>query len=262
MGFNGDAVKELSERVLRPLAVDDMIIAPPNWTAKHKNEIFKHPLLPQAAPAAKAIQVATLGAVRDYLKANRDELDLSKLMVHVETPNRVAIGSVLRTPARDREVFLVATAVDMTEGFVGKFLSTDEFNIGLQVRFLPPIGEHDVTNQRNALIQMVSSIRTEQSTEATDNGLSQTLEARAGVVMKSHTQLPNPVTLTPFRTFRDILQPSSPFVLRAQAEAGELPELCLFEADGGTWKLTAIERIHNWLKTELASITPDVAILA
>lgn len=252
---NGEAIKELAERLHKPMEIGDVIVAPTNWTAKHKNEIFKHPLPPQAAPAATAIKVSTLGAVRDYLKTNRDQLDLSKLIVHVETPHRVSVGSVLREPARDRELFLTATAVDMTDGFVGKFQSAEDFNVGLMVRF-------EDANQRDALIQMVSSIKTEQSAEAIDNGVSQTLEARAGVHLKSHTQLPNPVNLTPFRTFRDILQPSSPFVLRAKAEAGALPQLCLFEADGGAWKLSAMARIKDWLEIELKDLSAAVAILA
>lgn len=260
--MNGEAVKELAAQFAAPQFTDDGMHAfPPNWQIRHINEIVK----PEPAkPAAKALQVSTLGALRDYLKANRDKLDLSTLMVHVETPNRVTVGSALREPARDRELYITATAQDMTDGFVGKFQSTDEFNIGLMVRFLPPVGPNDVTNQRDALIAMVSSVRTEQSTDAIDDGITQRLEARAGVALKSHQQLPNPVTLAPFRTFRDILQPSSPFVLRAQADAGEMPELCLFEADGGAWKLIAIQRVHDWLKTELAadSATAVVAIVA
>lgn len=251
---NGEAVKEFAERVHRPVEFSDVIMAPPSWTATHKNALAKPaPAFP--LPKATALQVSTLGALRDYLKANRDGLDLSKLMVHVETPNRVTVGGVLREPARDRELYITATAQDLTEGFVGEFHSAEDFNIGLLVRFLQ-------ADQRDALIQMVSSVKTEQSAEAIDTGVSQTLEARGGVVLKSHQTLPNPVQLSPFRTFRDILQPSSPFVLRAQAERGELPELCLFEADGGTWKLTAMQRVRDWLEIELKDLSPSVALLA
>jgi hypothetical protein len=256
-GFNGEAVKELSERVLKPVQLGDVVVTPPNWTSRHVHELAKPaPAFP--APKAAPLHVATLGALRDYLKENRDGLDLAKIMVHVETPHRVSVGSVLREPARDREIYLTATAIDMTEGFVGKFHSAEDFNIGLMVRFVEPV-VGDQLNQRNELIQLVSSVKTEQSTDVIDTGLSQSLEARAGVVMKSHQQLPNPVTLVPFRTFRDILQPSSLFVLRAKADAGKLPELCLFEADGGSWRLTAIDRVRDWLEHELP---PEIAVLA
>lgn len=251
--IDGTAISEIANLAQRkPIELGGLIVRPNDWTAEDANGLKKpepaHPL-----PAAKALQVQTLGALRDYLKANRDELPIGKLMVHVESANRVTVGSALRAPARDRELYITAAAQDLTEGFLAKYHSAEDFNIALQVRFTD-------AEQRNALLVAVSSVKTEQSAEAIDNGVSQTLEARGGVVLKSHVSLPNPVTLAPFRTFRDILQPSSPFVLRAKAEQGDLPSLALMEADGGTWKLTAIERIHDWLKTELGDL--DIAILA
>lgn len=259
--INAEAVNAVATHVQRPIELDSVVVVPPNWTAKHKNELAKaDPAF--AKPKCAALQVATLGALRDYLKANRDGLDLSKIIVHIETPNRVTVGSILREPARDREIYLTATADDMTKDFVGHYHEPSDFNIGLMVRFLPPIGPNDVTNQRDALITVVSSVSVEQAAEATDTGMTQTVTSRGGVTLKARQDLPNPVTLAPFRTFRDILQPSSPFVLRAQADPGSLPELCLFEAEGGTWKLLAIQRIHDWLKNELKDLQTEVAILA
>lgn len=249
--MEGAVIQELAERLAKPqVLVEGAVIAvPEKFKLVDPNEVIK------PSPAAKAIKVSTLGALRDYLVTNRDALALDKLIVHVETPNRVSVGSALRSRSRDREIFITAEADDMTNGFLGKFHSSEDFNIGLQVRFV------DV-DQRRELLELVSSVKTEQSAEAIDNGISQTLEAKKGIVTKMHVNLPNPVTLSPFRTFRDILQPSSPFVLRANADRGELPELALFEADGGTWKLTAISRIKDWLAIELASVTPALAILA
>ena len=62
------------------------------------------------------------------------------------------------------------------------------------------------------------------------------------------------VTLKPFRTFREIEQPESEFILRYQNRNGI--EAALFEGDGGCWKLDAILRIKEWLsdKTEIPVI--------
>lgn len=250
--IDAEAVESIAEALHRPEQLGDVIVAPPNWVAKHKNELMK-PDPAFAGPKAAALKVSTLGALRDYLKANRDGLPIDKLLVHVESPNRVTVGSALREPARDRELYITAEADDLTVGFVGKYQTAEDFNIGLQVRFVD-------ADQRASLLNLVSMVKIEQSSQALDNGVSQTLEARAGVALKSHETLPNPVTLTPFRTFRDIVQPSSLFVLRANADAGKLPQLALFEADGGTWKLSAIQRVHDWLRHELGTL--DIAILA
>src|SRR3990167_350169 len=244
--MEGAVIKELAERLRKPeLLSDSVIAAPGDW------KFYDPAALVQPGPKAAAIKVATLGALCDYLTANRDGLPLDKLIVHVETANRVTVGGALRERSRDRELFITAEAQDLTEGFLGKFHSSEDFNIGLQVRFVD-------ADQRASLLNMVSSVKTEQSAEAIDSGVAQTLEARSGAVLKSHLTLPNPVTLTPFRTFRDIMQPSSPFVLRAQTDRGELPTLALFEADGGTWKLTAISRIRDWLAIELKDLSPPL----
>jgi hypothetical protein len=70
--------------------------------------------------------------------------------------------------------------------------------------------------------------------------------------------VPNPVRLAPFRTFRDVFeQPESAFVLRVK-KTPTLPEVGLFEADGGEWRLTAIDRVRAWLVGRLPT---DVAVL-
>ena len=39
-----------------------------------------------------------------------------------------------------------------------------------------------------------------------------------------------------------------------------MPQAALFEADAGTWKLTAIERVRDWLTEALAGL--NIAVLA
>jgi hypothetical protein len=56
--------------------------------------------------------------------------------------------------------------------------------------------------------------------------------------------IPNPVKLSPFRTFIEVEQPESLFVLRGRKG----PQWALFEADGGLWKIKAIQNIKNWLE--------------
>jgi hypothetical protein len=67
------------------------------------------------------------------------------------------------------------------------------------------------------------------------------------------------VKLAPYRTFREIAQPASLFVLRLQTSRhGDKPECALFEADGGQWKLEAIQALATYLRTAL----PGLAVLA
>lgn len=44
---------------------------------------------------------------------------------------------------------------------------------------------------------------------------------------------------------------ASTFLLRLQSRDGCPPQCALFEADGGAWKLEAVESIAKWLEDEL-----------
>ena len=60
--------------------------------------------------------------------------------------------------------------------------------------------------------------------------------------------------LTPLRTFYEVEQPTSPFVLRFNEDA----EAALFEGDGGAWQLRAVENIKNWLTAQLIGCNVEV----
>lgn len=240
--MNGEAVKELIERLQKPVHEDDIFTVPNNMTIRHRNEIVK------PAPKAGSLTVATLGAVRDYLTANRDVLALETLIAHVESPTKVTVSGRLREGSRDREVFITAQAQDLLVEFLGKFMEFEDFNIGLQTRFIDG-------DRRADLLKLISNVTDENIRTSNDDGVSQVVNVRAGVMMRADAPLPNPIKLAGYRTFRDVHQPSALFVLRVQ----EGPEIGLFEGDGGAWRLAAIESVGTWLKTNLPT---SVAVLA
>jgi hypothetical protein len=57
----------------------------------------------------------------------------------------------------------------------------------------------------------------------------------------------------PYRTFRDIEQPISKFLLRLKLidTDGHIVGVCLYEADGGRWRNTAVQAIKEFLNKEL-----------
>ena len=56
------------------------------------------------------------------------------------------------------------------------------------------------------------------------------------------------VPLRPFRTFQEVEQPESEFLLRMDEEGN----IGLFEADGGMWKLKARQTVKAFLEEQLA----------
>ena len=94
-----------------------------------------------------------------------------------------------------------------------------------------------------------------------DDGVTQTVTAKAGVVLSKDVRVPNPVSLRPYRTFREVLQPASSFVLRLQGggKASTTPVGALFEADGGAWKVEAMRNISTYLRSFLPEGVPVIA---
>ena len=85
------------------------------------------------------------------------------------------------------------------------------------------------------------------SVQVDDDGVTQTVSSASGVVLVKEEKIPNPVTLAPFRTFSEIEQPESSFVLRVNDRG----RVGLFEADGGSWRNTAMLRIKEYLDNHL-----------
>jgi hypothetical protein len=245
--MDGAAVEQIAGLTQKPMELGGLLFRPNNWTVDDPAALVK------SGPSAKTLGVSSLGAVRDYLMANRDKLALDSVVVHVSDASSVRVLGSLSDRTRVREQFIEASAVDLTNGFLGKFMTLEEFVIGLQVRFSD-------ADDRKRLLALLSNVKHETVKTALDDGVTQVVQARAGVALVSDVAVPNPVLLCAYRTFRDIVQPSSLFVLRVQSgRSGGLPEVGLFEADGGSWRLTAIERVRTWLSDALPS---TVSILA
>ncbi len=90
----------------------------------------------------------------------------------------------------------------------------------------------------------------EKSVSTNDNGITQTVEARQGVALNALVEVKPRVLLRPFRTFLEVEQPESEFLLRVHPEEG----IGFFEADGGIWKLEAKKNIADYFNTNLADL--------
>lgn len=245
--MDGDAVVAIQDQVKSPQAINGFIVRPAGWGIDDPAALIK------PGPLAKTLAVSMLGALRDYLTANKDGLDLAHVQVHVAGPASVHVLGPLDARARVRETYLTATAADFTDGFLNRFWSLEEFNLGMQCRFVD-------ADDRKRILGLLSNVKHETVKTALDDGVTQTVQARAGVALVSEVAVPNPVLLSGFRTFRDIVQPSSLYVLRVQSgKSGGLPEAGLYEADGGAWKINTVARVREWL---VDALPKDVAVLA
>ena len=100
------------------------------------------------------------------------------------------------------------------------------------------------------LLDLLSRITDEKSVSSKDNGVTQVVEARQGVALNAVVEVKPRILLRPFRTFLEVEQPESEFLLRVDADKG----IGFFEADGGVWQLEAKRNIADYFARNLADL--------
>jgi len=241
--MGGKAVVEvanLTRAAMEPREIHGEFFAPTEYT-----QIIEQVFTPAT------LQVSTLSGLIGYVEANRDELDLETLMVHVATPTRVELISALEAVRQKRMVYVAAVAE--TVEVTGAWL-TPGFTITVSTGCVPGVGDID------KVIKIAGNVRRDQHVELKDDGMSQAVQQRAGVTLVERADVPNPVTLAPYRTFREVEQVPSPFMLRFDASDERIGVRCrLFESDGGVWQIVARARIAVWLRKQLPK---EVVVIA
>ncbi|GAB6702281.1 hypothetical protein BOVMAS03_14610 [Streptococcus uberis] len=196
----------------------------------------------------KTLNLSTLNSLVDYLKSDLNSINKKRLMIVVENPTQIIVCEH-DDEDLDRNVLVTVEAITPQVNF-GRYEAASDFNIILQSKFVD-------SDDRPTVIEFASALKIENGSEIIDDGISQTATIKQGVASLAKAKAPNPVTLRPYRTFAEVEQPESQFIFRINQRA----EMALFEADGGKWRLDAINNIANFLKEELADQT-NITILA
>lgn len=193
-------------------------------------------------PEPKTISLSTLTALCAYALSHHDAgyRDSRKEFVHVEGPGSVRLCTDIFGEFNQRVEIAKATAQHPTFPF-GTFLDPEAFNIALMVHFGPGDAVPDIQ-------KIVGNLTTEAVQTVADDGVSQTVTAKAGLVRRDTIEIPRTVMLRPYRTFLEVEQPASPFILRLRGGGNDrLPTCALFEADGGAWRIKATANVHEFL---------------
>lgn len=193
----------------------------------------------------------TLQSVVDYVQAEIDEE--KEYLVQIADANCVNLYGALNDEMGSRKSY-ISVSLPYNPFVFGANYETENFVISLMTLF-------DKTDTREELIKMVSSIKKEESVKVSDDGISQTVVAKQGIVRVGEVDLPNPIKLTPKRTFAEVDQIESEFVLRAK-DCGGVITFSLHDCDGGAWKLGAIQNIFGFLFEKLKDEEKKITIIA
>lgn len=206
--------------------------------------------LPPEKTNVGVLQIYSLEGLVEYLNQEVDADARGKITIVVNSPRTVSIRSQVANEKETRITWIDGDYETDTFPFE-RYLDHETFMVKAQALI---VDSHD----REKVLKLVGNLTTAAVQNSTDNGTSQTVVVETGV-RKSDVELPNPVILAPRRTFPEVEQPESPFVLRVkQSREGLMPEIALFEADGGLWKLKAIQNIKKYLKDSLKEEFPII----
>lgn len=184
------------------------------------------------------VDVNGLDSIVKLVHAELDMEDSQPVFIRVCGPREVLVFSSLDdTMGRDT---LYSAACDAPKWNPG-WNDQESAIIQLRSMFIP-------TADVDYLLDLISSISKEDGVQSDDNGVSQNVTARTGVALKHVVTVKPRVSLRPFRTFMEVEQPESEFILRLDNNA----QVGLLEADGGVWKMKAKENIRAYFEGHLA----------
>lgn len=189
-----------------------------------------------------AVDFYTLDGLAGFLEAEPD----SNGIIHVVSPTEVRVlGALTGADAHLRPIH--ARAICQTAQIRGfqfnSYVDMETLAIALQTCFEAKVGRIEELRKFCASVKSTNEIGT------ADDGVSQTVSAKRGIAAILETPVANPWDLAPWRTFPEIPQPTSSFILRFRYDEEE--PAGLFETGDLSWKVDAVKGIAGYLKSKL-----------
>lgn len=202
-------------------------------------------------PRPATFSAATLSGLVDYLLADVDKLHAKhpQYMVSVSSPTCVEVYSPIYGEEQRRDL-VAKCVVQLPELLTDCYIDAEDFTVMVQTKV-------EQSNNRDLVLKFVGSMRDEQSDQVADDGFSQRVTIKTGVSQVGDVTVVNPVYLAPRRTFPEVQQPESPYILRLK----EGPKAALYECDDHTWRVEAIASIGTWLCAQLVD-DPSFVVIA
>ena len=196
----------------------------------------------RVAPHVDRPEPINICGLNSICKLIREEMDQvgTTLMLEVKDYETVIVFTTLLDDLSRDKLYVAKADVP---GFRCGFRNAEEAIIQLRSLFIP--------NEGTAyLLDLLSRINTEKGVSTQDNGVTQTVTARQGIALNEKVAIKPRVSLQPFRTFLEVGQPESEFLMRINEQGN----IGLFEADGGVWKLEAKRNVAAYFERELADL--------
>lgn len=173
-----------------------------------------------------------------------------KIFIRIAAYNKVSVFSTY--DEQYERAYLYRCDADTPSVSTNSYIGYENAVIELRSLYIP-------NEDNNYLLKLLGSISSESKVTSSDNGVTQNVEAKSGIALQQNVQVKPRVKLRPFRTFIEVEQPESEFLLRISGKG----EIGLFEADGGVWRLEATRNVAAYFERELKDLikSGDVVVI-
>lgn len=189
-------------------------------------------------PPFNKIQISSLKSLVDY--ANDFNERVKKVFILVETYNFVKV--ITKATNEERKCHTVATCLAKSSEFpIEHYLPSENFIVHLKENFVYGQNIKDI-------IKVVGNTMSTSSIKTNDDGISQSVEVKSGVVSVKKVEIGQIITLNPYRTFNEIDQPNVEYFIRAKKDKDGNVLWALFEIKDKIWESLCVENIKEFIE--------------
>ena len=205
-----------------------------------------HPDLDWPTPLELSSLDALVKMIRCELRPRPDATVFVMIPTHLKVEAFLPPQEALRWQ-RPLPYFVEATDVPGWDS--DKTLGFEDMQIALRTRFQD-------SRDMPYIQKLLSDITTGGKITCNDNGIATSVVTQKGVALQGTEVIRPIVNMRPYRTFQEVEQPESPFLIRV-SERG----LRLIASDGGMWKLAARQTVKAFLEEQLADLVSDGSVV-
>lgn len=185
------------------------------------------------------IHLSSLDALVQFVKT---EAVKNHETVYITIPDHKTVNCFTHPYTRlrmFREDLYTANATDVPGWGEKVSLPFEEALIALRTRF-------QSTPDTDYALKLLSDITTGSKVTFNDNGIATSVVTKRGIDLQANAAIRPIISLRPYRTFQEVEQPESQFLIRINERA-----ITFIEADGGMWKLAARNTVKAYLAKAL-----------
>lgn len=223
---------EQGERTFKSLVVGD--------TTYTNNAVY--PVKPVGSFFPNVLKLSTLDALctlaasEEVKKIKETASDLYAVIV---SPSYIEFLTAPQGNLNERQL-IASVSANIPDDMTGMFYPQSEFVLKLRTGMKK-------TDGLATAVEIISALQTTEDCKVEDNGLSQDVTVHKGVKSYVVGKIPESLDLQPYRTFAEVEQPESPFMLRIRDDFS-----CMIApVDGGAWQLEAIKNVAAYLKDHM-----------